>query len=306
MSGPGGESMDEKSEKPQPAPAAPKLAASSGSADAAGAGREENDSRPVIDCRGVTKIFKDPRTGKDFIALEDVSFVIDDIPDTGELITILGPSGCGKSTLLNIIAGLGPHYPPTKGEILMKGRPIAGPGSERGMVFQSYSSFPCYTILENVAFGLKLKGVPEKEREGIAAEWIKKVELSGFEKKYPKELSGGMRQRVALARTLAVKPRIILMDEPFGALDRITRWDMQDLLVELWREIEATVFLVTHDIPEAVFLGDRVFLMSPNPGRLLEIIKLPRPTEKAAHMQRTAKFAEIVNEISRKVEAIRQ
>ena len=173
------------------------------------------------------------------------------------------------------------------------------------MVFQSYSSFPCYTILDNVAFGLKLKGVPEKEREDIAAEWIKKVGLSGFERKYPKELSGGMRQRVALARTLAVKPKVILMDEPFGALDRITRWDMQDMLIELWKEIEATVFLVTHDIAEAVFLGDRVFLMSPNPGRLLEIVKLPRPTEKAAHMQRTAKFSEVVNEISRKVEAIR-
>ena len=264
---------------------------------------KEYKALPVIDCRGVTKVFNDPHTGRDFIALQDVSFVIDDIPAVGELITILGPSGCGKSTLLNIIAGLEPHFPATKGEVLMKGRPILGPGPERGMVFQSYSSFPCYTVLENVAFGLQLQGVPEREREGIAAQWIKKVELSGFEKKYPKELSGGMRQRVALARTLAVKPKVILMDEPFGALDRITRWDMQDLLIELWTEIEATVFLVTHDIPEAVFLGDRVFLMSPNPGRLLETVKLPRPTQKAAEMQRTAKFGEIVNEISRKVEA---
>jgi len=266
---------------------------------------KEYKALPVIDCRGVTKVFNDPHTGRDFIALQDVSFVIDDIPAVGELITILGPSGCGKSTLLNIIAGLEPHFPATKGEVLMKGRPILGPGPERGMVFQSYSSFPCYTVLENVAFGLQLQGVPEREREGIAAQWIKKVELSGFEKKYPKELSGGMRQRVALARTLAVKPKVILMDEPFGALDRITRWDMQDLLIELWTEIEATVFLVTHDIPEAVFLGDRVFLMSPNPGRLLETVKLPRPTQKAAEMQRTAKFSDIVNEISRKVEAIR-
>ncbi|MDD5628912.1 MAG: ABC transporter ATP-binding protein [Elusimicrobia bacterium] len=259
---------------------------------------------PVVDCKGVTKIFRDPRTGQDMTALQDINFTIEDAPKVGELITMLGPSGCGKSTLLNIIAGLEPHFPPTRGEMIVKGEPVTGPGPDRGMVFQSYSSFPCYTILENVAFGLKLQGVPEKEREDIAAAWIKKVKLGGFEKAYPKELSGGMRQRVALARTLAVKPRIILMDEPFGALDRITRWEMQDLLIELWSEMEATVFLVTHDIPEAVFLGDRVFIFSPRPGRLVEIVKLPRPTEKAAQMQRTAKFADIVNEISRKVEAV--
>jgi len=264
---------------------------------------EEFAALPVVECRGLTKTFTDHRSGKVMTALEDINFTIDDIPKVGELITMLGPSGCGKSTLLNIIAGLAPHFPATQGELLVKGEPVTGPGPDRGMVFQSYSSFPCYTILENVAFGLKLKGVPEKEREAIAADWIKKVKLGGFEKAYPRELSGGMRQRVALARTLAVKPRIILMDEPFGALDRITRWEMQDLLIELWSEMEATVFLVTHDIPEAVFLGDRVFIFSPRPGRLLEIVKLPRPTEKAAHMQRTAKFAEIVNEISRKVEA---
>ncbi|MBI3549699.1 MAG: ABC transporter ATP-binding protein [Elusimicrobia bacterium] len=261
-------------------------------------------SIPVIECKNVTKIFKDRRTGKESIALENVSFTIEDLPNMGEFITILGPSGCGKSTLLNIISGLEPHYPQTKGEVKVKGAPVAGPGSDRGMVFQSYSSFPCYTVLENVAFGLMLKGAPEKEREDIAADWIKKVKLAGFERKYPKELSGGMRQRVALARTLAVNPRIVLMDEPFGALDRITRWEMQDLLIELWEKVQATVFLVTHDIPEAVYLGDRLFLMTPRPGRLTEIVKLPRPTEKAAEMQRTSRFAETVNEISRKVESI--
>jgi ABC-type nitrate/sulfonate/bicarbonate transport system ATPase subunit len=264
---------------------------------------EEFAALPVVECRSLSKTFRDPRTGKDMTALQDINFVIEDIPKVGELITMLGPSGCGKSTLLNIIAGLEPHFPATKGEMIVKGEPVLGPGPDRGMVFQSYSSFPCYTILENVAFGLRLQGVPEKEREDIAATWIKKVKLGGFERAYPKELSGGMRQRVALARTLAVKPRIILMDEPFGALDRITRWEMQDLLIELWSQMEATVFLVTHDIPEAVFLGDRVFIFSPRPGRLLEIVKLPRPTEKAAEMQRTAKFADIVNAISRKVEA---
>ncbi|MCX5796781.1 MAG: ABC transporter ATP-binding protein [Elusimicrobia bacterium] len=265
---------------------------------------EQFAALPVVECRNVSKSFRDHRTGKDVLALENIDFVIDDIPKVGELITMLGPSGCGKSTLLNIIAGLEPHFPPSKGEMIVKAEPVTGPGPDRGMVFQSYSSFPCYTVLENVAFGLKLKGVAEKEREAIAADWIKRVKLSGFEHAYPKELSGGMRQRVALARTLAVKPRIILMDEPFGALDRVTRWEMQDLLIELWSQVEATVFLVTHDIPEAVFLGDRVFIFSPRPGKLVEIVKLPRPTEKAAQMQRTAKFADIVNEISRKVEAV--
>jgi NitT/TauT family transport system ATP-binding protein len=266
---------------------------------------EEFKKLPIIECRNLTKKFVDARTGQVHTALEDVSFTIDDIPDSGELVTILGPSGCGKSTLLNNIAGLEPHYPPTKGEILMKGKRIEGPSSDRGMVFQTYSSFPCYTVLENVAFGLKLKGVEEKEREAIAAEWIKKVKLGGSERKYPHQLSGGMRQRVAIARTLAVKPKVILMDEPFGALDRLTRWEMQDLLISLWREVQATVFLVTHDIPEAVFLGDRLFIMTPHPGRLVETMKLPRPDEPAAEMQRTAKFAEIVNEVSRKVEKIK-
>jgi ABC-type nitrate/sulfonate/bicarbonate transport system ATPase subunit len=264
---------------------------------------EQYAALPVVDCRNVSKSFRDPRTGKDVLALDGINFTIEDNPKTGELVTMLGPSGCGKSTLLNIITGLEPHFPPSKGELIVKGRPVSGPGPDRGMVFQSYSSFPCYTVLENVAFGLKIQGVPEKEREAVAADWIKKVKLSGFEKSYPSELSGGMRQRVALARTLAVKPHIILMDEPFGALDRVTRWEMQDLLIELWSEVKAAVFLVTHDIPEAVFLGDRVFIFSPRPGKLLEIVKLPRPTEKAAQMQRTAKFADIVNEISRKVEA---
>src|SRR5581483_11652564 len=230
-------------------------------------GYAEWKAKPVVEFKNVTKVFRDHRTGKEFTALKDITFTIEDLPDIGEFVTILGPSGCGKSTMLNIIAGLEPHYPQTSGEVLVKAAPIAGPDSDRGMVFQSYSSFPCYTILENVAFGLMLQGVGRKEREEIAADWIKKVGLSGCEYQYPKELSGGMRQRVALARTLAVNPQIILMDEPFGALDRLTRWEMQDLLLDLWKKLEATVFLVTHDIAEAAFLGDRVFLMAHRPGR---------------------------------------
>jgi NitT/TauT family transport system ATP-binding protein len=265
---------------------------------------EDDRSVPVVEFKNVSKRFKDPRTGKEFTALQEISFEIKDMVETGELVTILGPSGCGKSTLLNIIAGLGPAFPPSDGQALIKGQPVQGPGPDRGMVFQSYSSFPCYTVLENVAFGLMLHGVHEKQRNEIAMQWIEKVDLKGFEDKYPKELSGGMRQRVALARTLAVRPRIILMDEPFGALDRITRWEMQVLLIELWKELKATVFLVTHDIPEAVYLGDTLFLMGSRPGRLKEIVRVPRPTQKAAEMQRTTQFSEVVNEISRKVEHI--
>ncbi len=270
--------------------------------DAARADGGSTEERPpVVEFRHVTKRFPTP-DGGDFTAIEDVSFVIEDKPQVGEFITILGPSGCGKSTILNIIAGLEPSFPPSEGEVLVRGRPVEGPGADRGMVFQSYSSYPCYTVLENVAFGLALRGVPREEREEIAMEWIRKVKLEGNEHKYPHQLSGGMRQRVALARTLALYPRIILMDEPFGALDRVTRWRMQDLLVELWREVEATVFLVTHDIAEAVFLGDRIFVMSTRPGRIVEVVEVPPPDGAAAEVQRRSDFSELVNEISRKVE----
>src|SRR5204862_4208358 len=178
---------------------------------------------------------------------------VEDAPGVGEFRVFLGPSGCGKSTVLNIVAGL---YPPTTGEALLRGQPITGPGSERGMVFQSYSSYPWLTVLDNVAFGLMLRGVPRGEREAVAREWVKKVGLEGTERKYPGQLSGGMRQRVAIARTLAVKPQIILMDEPFGALDVQTRLGMQNLINELWEEIEGSILFVTHDIPEAVYRVD--------------------------------------------------
>ena len=262
---------------------------------------EDLEAKDVVTFEKVTKIFNTPDGGF-FTAIENVTFTIPDIPDKGEFIAVLGPSGCGKSTVLNIIAGLEPSFPPSSGRALVRGEEITGPGPDRGMVFQSYSSFPCYTVLENVALGLKLQGIGRIEREEKAMEWIKKVKLSGSEFKYPHQLSGGMRQRVAIARSLVLHPRIILMDEPFGALDRITRWEMQDLLVGLWQEVEATVFLVTHDIAEAVYLGDRIFLFSNSPAKLLEIIKVPPPSGKAAETQRTDEFSSLVNEISCKVE----
>ncbi len=278
------------SPQPQPQQLAPQQAA------------QPDRSNFVVFFQGVSKVFTDRRTGKQTTAVKDVNFAVEDLPNKGEFIAVLGPSGCGKSTVLKIIAGLEPHWPQTTGTVLVKGKPVTAPGPDRGMVFQSYSSYPCYNVLDNVAFGLTLQGMPGRTRREIAMEWIRKVKLAGAEYKYPHELSGGMQQRVALARTLAVKPKIILMDEPFGALDRITRWEMQDLLIELWREVQATVFLVTHDIAEAVYLGDRVYIMSGSPGTIIEEARIPPPTGKAAEQQRTAEFSAVVNEISRKVE----
>jgi NitT/TauT family transport system ATP-binding protein len=254
---------------------------------------------PVVQFKQVTKRFR--QGGEWSTAIENVSFVVEDIPDAGEFITILGPSGCGKSTVLRLIAGLQPQFPPTTGEVLVFGQPVAGPGSDRGMVFQDYSSYPNRTVQGNVEFGLELQGKTRKERHDLARTWIEKVGLAGHEKKYPHELSGGMRQRVAIARTLAVRPRIILMDEPFGALDPETRYSMQELLVCLWRELAATVFFVTHSISEAAYLGDRVYIMKSCPGRLAEEIKLPRPAESPIAVETRSDFREVVALLKEKV-----
>jgi ABC-type nitrate/sulfonate/bicarbonate transport system ATPase subunit len=187
-----------------------------------------------------------------------------------DFVTILGPSGCGKSTLLRIVAGLDV---PTAGEVLLDGRRIEGPGADRGMVFQSYTLFPWLTVLDNVCFGLREKGLPRSEQLAGARHVLAQVGLKGFENHYPKQLSGGMQQRTALARALANRPRMLLMDEPFGALDHQTRELMQELLLGLWEAARTTVLFVTHDIDEAVFMGSRVMVMSARPGR----IKLDRP-----------------------------
>jgi ABC-type nitrate/sulfonate/bicarbonate transport system ATPase subunit len=187
-----------------------------------------------------------------------------------DFVTILGPSGCGKSTLLRIVAGLD-H--PTAGEVLLDGRRIGGPGADRGMVFQSYTLFPWLTVEENVCFGLRERGLPPAQQREIAAGFIARIGLRGFERHYPKQLSGGMQQRVAIARALANSPRMLLMDEPFGALDHQTRELMQELLLGIWEAERKTVLFVTHDIDEAVFMGSRVVVMSARPGR----IKVDRP-----------------------------
>jgi len=257
-------------------------------------------SQAVVEFKNVSKIFN-PGTKLEYKALDNLTFCIDDLPGRGEFITILGPSGCGKSTALNLLAGFHGVFPPTSGEILVRGKPISTPGKDRGMVFQKYSSFPNLTVLKNVRFGLELNqkelGISNGEIETRAREWIAKVELGGHENKYPHQLSGGQQQRVAIARTLVLKPKILLMDEPFSALDEPTRLEMQRLLVDLWVELEATVFFVTHLISEAVYLGDRLWLFSKAPGKITREFKnLPTPIPGVAPMkiQETLEFKNVV------------
>jgi NitT/TauT family transport system ATP-binding protein len=259
------------------------------------------ETRPdVVVFKNVCKNFGHGPDAK--VAIHDLSFVVEDLPKIGELVTIVGPSGCGKSTLLRIIAGLRPHWPPSSGDVRVFDKPIHEPGPDRGLVDQKYSLLPHLNVMENIAFGLKLRGVSRSERLGKACEWIKKVGLDGSEKKFPSELSGGMQQRVAIAATLILQPRILLMDEPFGALDPGIRLRMQELLMELWKEQEATVFLVTHSVEEAVYLGDRVFLMAAKPGRLVEVLRVPRPEEPPEESRRKPWFINFCQTLLRRLE----
>ena len=239
-------------------------------------------------------------------AIRDVTFRIDDHPGRGEFVPILGPSGCGKSTVIRLIAGLTPQFPQSSGSVLVDGKPVTGPGSDRGMVFQDYTSFDHKSVLDNVAFGLECRGVGRREREDKAKHWIEKVGLSVSQDchKYPHELSGGMRQRVAIARTLILEPRVILMDEPFGALDPPTRSRMQDNLVSLWRDQSPTVFFITHSIEEAVYLGDHILIFSGSPGTILEEVRTPPPDRPALEMQRDPGFIEQVWEIRTRIEKL--
>ena len=256
---------------------------------------------PVVVFDRVTKTYDNG-----FTAIKDVSFIVEDIPNKMEFVTILGPSGCGKSTVLRLIAGLTPQHPATSGTVLVQGKPVLAPGADRGMVFQDYSSFDNRTVEDNVAFGLECRGVGPAERSQRAREWIKKVglDVDRDAQKFPYQLSGGMRQRVAIARTLILNPRIILMDEPFGALDPATRLRMQDLLVSLSREAQATVFFVTHSIEEAVYLGDRTYVFSACPGTILKELAVPAPDFPAKQMQRQPEFMEIVFQIRDMVESL--
>jgi len=215
----------------------------------------------------VSKVYETLK-GAPVAALQNVSFSI-----TENTFTVLvGPSGCGKSTLLRIVAGL---ESPTSGRVILDGRPITGPGADRGMVFQAYTPFIWRTVLDNITFGLELKGVPRREARGTAERYVELMGLKGFEHAYPRELSGGMLQRVAIARALANEPELLLMDEPFGALDAQTREKMQELLLAVDRTTRTTVLFVTHDLDEALFLGEKIIVFGKNPGRILATFDAP-------------------------------
>ncbi|HLL90413.1 MAG TPA: ABC transporter ATP-binding protein [Tepidisphaeraceae bacterium] len=207
-----------------------------------------------------------------------------------QIVCLLGPSGCGKTTLLNAVAGF---LPISSGSMHLDGRPISGPDVERGMVFQSNALFPWKTVTANVEFGLKMRGMPKAKRAEMTAAFLRRVGLAGFEKHYPVQLSGGMQQRVGLARVLINEPRVLLMDEPFGALDAQTRLMMQELLLEIWHELRVTVVFVTHDIDEALFLGDRVVVMTCRPAAIKEDIHVDLPRPRTAEVQTTTEFARL-------------
>ncbi len=219
-----------------------------------------------IDVQGLTKTFRTIK-GETVAAISDLSFAVGE----NEFVSIVGPSGCGKSTLLYIIAGF---IPPTKGAVLIDGLPVRNPGPDRGIVFQEYALFPWRTVQANIEYGLEEKGVARDEVERIVQKYVRLMGLDGFQHKYPKELSGGMKQRVALARTLAYEPDVLLMDEPFGALDAQTRELQQDELLAIWREKKKTVLFVTHSVEEAVYLSEKVVVMTTRPGRIKRVVEI--------------------------------
>ena len=248
----------------------------------------------VLSIRGVSRRFSSAHG--ETLALQATDLEVAE----NDFITILGPSGCGKSTLLRIVAGLD-H--PTSGEVLLDGKRITGPGADRGMVFQSYTLFPWLTVLDNVCFGLRERDLPRAEQVGSARDFVAKVGLKGFEQHFPKQLSGGMQQRTALARALANQPRVLLMDEPFGALDHQTRELMQELLLGIWEAERKTVLFVTHDIDEAVFMANRVVVMSARPGRIKvdRAVDLPHPRHYS--VKTSPVFAELKADLTEQVRA---
>lgn len=244
--------------------------------------------RPKIDFRDVNRLYEVNK--REFHAVRDVDLSIGD----NEFVTLVGPSGCGKSTLLNMAGGLDE---PSSGSVLVDGEAVRGPGPDRGVIFQQYALFPWLTVRKNVEFGLKVARVPTAERRRRAQEVIDLVGLADFADSLPKTLSGGMKQRCAIARAYAVNPNLLLMDEPFGALDALTRVRMQEQLLETWSKQRRTVLFVTHDVDEAVYLANRVVVMAARPGRIKEIIDVPLPYPRAEDMRLSPEFTEIRNRV---------
>jgi NitT/TauT family transport system ATP-binding protein len=248
----------------------------------------------ILSIEAVSRVFPGVRGGAPVRALEPIGLTV----ARNDFITILGPSGCGKSTLLRIVAGLDR---PSAGRVLLEGREVEGPGADRGMVFQSYTLFPWLTIAENIAYGLQERGVPKSERRDIVASYMDKVGLSGFERHYPKQLSGGMQQRTAIARALANDPAILLLDEPFGALDHQTRSLMQELLLGIWERERKTVLFVTHDIEEAIFLASRAIVMTARPGRIKADIPVDLPHPRHYRMKTSPEFSSLKAQLTEEI-----
>ncbi len=245
-----------------------------------------------IEISGVTQEFE-KKDGK-FLALDTVNLNV----EQNEFICVVGPSGCGKTTLLNIIAGL---CKPTTGTVKVRGELVTGPGKGKGVVFQQYALYPWLTVEKNVEFGMRMKGVPKAEWAEIAKKYIDLVGLSKFAKAYPKELSGGMKQRVAIARAYATAPEVLLMDEPFGALDAQTRAQLQENLLKTWEQERKTCFFITHDVEEAVLLATKIIIMSAGPGHITEIVPVTLPYPRTQQTKLTSEFNELKNQIWNKV-----
>ncbi|HEV8676706.1 MAG TPA: ABC transporter ATP-binding protein [Methylomirabilota bacterium] len=241
--------------------------------------------------RGLGKTYFDVYAGAHVTAVEDVSLEVKD----GEFVALVGPSGCGKTTLLNMIAGF---ILPSRGEILLDGRRVQGPGPDRGVVFQSFALFPWKTVLDNVTFGLKMRGLPRGERDRIGREYVALVGLAGAEGRYPADLSGGMQQRVGVARALANRPDVLLMDEPFASVDAQTRMTLQEELTRIWQDRRPTIVFVTHDVEEAVFLANRVVVLSRAPGRVVAELTVPVPRPRIwARLVEDGPFKALVAEV---------
>lgn len=257
---------------------------------------KESGLANIIELKNVSQTYT---AGRDYI-MQDVNFLVEDKPGQGQFVIILGASGCGKSTLLRYIAGL---QTPSSGRVLLRDKPVKESGIRAGMVFQQYSSLPWLTVLENVELGLDFQGVEEKERKRRASEMIELVGLGGHEDKYAvyPTLSGGQLQRVAIARSLIANPEILLMDEPFGALDINTRLQMQDMLEEVWIKFQPTIVFVTHDIEEAVYLGDDIYIMAANPGRFVHHITVDLPFDRNLEVKHSAHFNELVRKVEDKM-----